>query len=406
MLRILLGVLLAVSFWVFTWQHIEYPKTYNFDEFHYIPAARNFLILGVMGNTEHPPLGKILIAQGMKIAGDNAYGWRLMSSIFGALTLLGLYFWSLLLFRYVSTAVFVTVLTAANQMLYVQSRIAMLDTFMAGFLIWASYLFSFWWRQRDKFWLLCFSGVLFGCAIATKWFAVFPFAFVGALLVGEIWRKDRRRKSIASALGFGLVASTAYIVSFLPTVWRNPKLHFSVKNFLSWQINTWDLQQRVPDTHAYASSWWSWPLELRPIWYLYESLGAGAVREVVLVGNPLLLWGGIAAVLYCAWIAWVKRCPVAREVVFAYAICLFSWAIVPRKLMFFYYYYPAVLILGLAWARVWEEWRPRVGRYFGYIRWPFAAVTAAIFIYFLPILGAWRIPAAAIRAWAWFNRWI
>ena len=64
--------------------YIQFPEKLNFDEFHYIPAARRLLDFSNPKNMEHPPLGKELIAIGMAIFGDQPLGWRFMSTIFGA----------------------------------------------------------------------------------------------------------------------------------------------------------------------------------------------------------------------------------------------------------------------------------------------------------------------------------
>ena len=46
---------------------------------------------GIDPNTEHPPLGKVLIALSMQLFGDNGFGWRIPSLIAGMITLLALY---------------------------------------------------------------------------------------------------------------------------------------------------------------------------------------------------------------------------------------------------------------------------------------------------------------------------
>ena len=60
------------------------PHTFVFDEVHYVPAARQLLALAGPVNTEHPLLGKEIIAAGIALFGDNAFGWRIFSTLAGA----------------------------------------------------------------------------------------------------------------------------------------------------------------------------------------------------------------------------------------------------------------------------------------------------------------------------------
>ncbi len=61
------------------------PKAMFFDEAYFVPEARAF-IQGVPNPEPHapplakPPLGKLIMAIGMKTAGDNSFGWRIAGS--------------------------------------------------------------------------------------------------------------------------------------------------------------------------------------------------------------------------------------------------------------------------------------------------------------------------------------
>ena len=70
------------------------PKGFIFDEVYYVDGARDFLKFGVevAGNKPefivHPPVGKWLIASGIKIFGDNEFGWRFATAVVGTLLIL------------------------------------------------------------------------------------------------------------------------------------------------------------------------------------------------------------------------------------------------------------------------------------------------------------------------------
>src|SRR4051794_15618530 len=78
--------------------NIQFPRNHDFDEFHYVPSAKQFLDLKVNQNWEHPPLGKELMAVSIGIWGDRPIGWRFASVLFSSLTLVGMYLWALAVF--------------------------------------------------------------------------------------------------------------------------------------------------------------------------------------------------------------------------------------------------------------------------------------------------------------------
>ena len=70
------------------------PKGFVFDEVYYVDGARDYLAHGVeiAGSKAefvvHPPVGKWLIASGIQIFGDNEFGWRFATAVFGTLLIL------------------------------------------------------------------------------------------------------------------------------------------------------------------------------------------------------------------------------------------------------------------------------------------------------------------------------
>ena len=63
----------AIAFCLFS-AGIGNPATTYYDEDFYVPAARAFLGNGTYFNLSSPPLGKLLIAIGIRVAGDNPLG--------------------------------------------------------------------------------------------------------------------------------------------------------------------------------------------------------------------------------------------------------------------------------------------------------------------------------------------
>ena len=63
---------------------LDSPPIPLFDEGgSYVPAGRAITAGLPDPNFEHPPLGKLAIASGMAVLGDNPWGWRIVAAITG-----------------------------------------------------------------------------------------------------------------------------------------------------------------------------------------------------------------------------------------------------------------------------------------------------------------------------------
>lgn len=419
--------------------NIQFPTTPNFDEFHYIPSAKQFLHLIPNQNWEHPPLAKELMAIGIGIWGDRPIGWRFMSTLFGSFTLLGMYVWAIALFRNQRIAVWVALLTLLNQMLYVQARIGMLDTFMFAFIVWAMAAFTASWapvdspkedfsitlKQARRFLLV--AGICLGLGTACKWFTVIPWALcIGWVCLvrlfqswktrfdepaeddwysPSLWRGLKLRDWI---LYLGIVPLAAYYITFIPYLFIDSPDYGFFKIFTTMQYKMWEGQGRVVNSHPYMSVWTDWATIKRPIWYAFDKEGVKGefVRGVILLGNPWVLWTGLVAVAVAGWSWILERRRDAFIIFTTFAAFYFSWAIIPRKVAFYYYYYPAGMVLSLALGFAFFHGEKAFGLKKNVPRWAFLLVALAVFIYFFPISAALQIPAEEFRKWMWRSSWI
>jgi len=119
---------------LFAWR-VTIPSKPYFDEVHYVPAARTLLALARPANIEHPLLAKELIALGIWLFGDDPLGWRILSTLAGSAVVAGVFALVWLGTRRLRPALVASVLTLVNFTVFVQARIAMLDGFMAAFVI-------------------------------------------------------------------------------------------------------------------------------------------------------------------------------------------------------------------------------------------------------------------------------
>jgi LysM repeat protein/4-amino-4-deoxy-L-arabinose transferase-like glycosyltransferase len=120
--------------------------------------------------------------------GQFAFSWRIIGVLFGALMAVCLYLLVRLLFRRRSIGLLVALFSLTDGMLFVQSRIAMNDTYVGGFLLLAYLLFALlWlnvWKRRAAFWVVMpILGVILGLGLASKWVGLYAMASIGILIL-------------------------------------------------------------------------------------------------------------------------------------------------------------------------------------------------------------------------------
>jgi len=414
---------ITLAFLALALNRLTIPSQPYFDEVHYLPAARAILALSQPLNTEHPLLGKELIALGIALLGDSPLGWRLpatLATTAGLFAAMRSVWWTT---RSAPATLLAGALLATNFTLLVTARIAMLDAFMLGFAAVALWLCA---RavarpahaRRD----LALAGVALGASLASKWTGAtvlmlpglgFAIARLAALRGSPArWLTARDAAPIPgislleAALWLGALPLAVYFASFAPALLYDIGA-IPPSDLFALQFRMASLQSSVVQAHPYQSQWWQWAANLRPIWYLYEQAD-GAQRGVLLLGNPLTMLAGLPALVLCAW--WgVKGCiaPGMRAAmlgcVIGYAASLGLWLFAAKPIQFYYHYLLPGMVLSIALALVlaqlWEAGR----------RWPALATLAgalSLFAWFYPILTAAALAGEqSFLDYAWLGTW-
>lgn len=395
------------------------PSAPFFDEVHYVPAIRSFVDMRMATNLEHPPLAKEIMALGMALLGDNPWGWRVMSALFGTLALLGamraMWFASNSRMASLLTGLF----TGTNFLLFVHARIAMLDVFMVGFVMLALWMCAGAWREPERArWRLIVAGMALGGAMASKWNAIPLAVLPGLTFLAVRLRYAKSAFLVATrggpvpgialweaALWLGALPLAVYAAAYLPYSgftdgsWPDGGL---AGGLVAIHENMLALQTQVPEPHPYQSVWWQWVLNQRGIWYLYE-VADGAQRGVMLVGNPLTMLAGLAALIWCVWAAVKDRRVDCGAVALLYAVSLALWVVAPKAVQFYFHYFLPSMFLSAALAlgteRLWQRGERLV---------PLVLIAgaAALFAYWFPVLSAAPLDdSQAFLNWAWTEGW-
>lgn len=396
------------------------PNQLVFDEVYYAQDACSYLgwdeaTCGVSSEASwvHPPLGKWLIALGIRILGYDPVGWRVSAGLAGVLTVGLLYLLARRLTGSSLAAVLAAGVLALDPLSIVSSRVAMLDIFMTCAVV-ATVLFAV--LDRDALavsggkpgrllrpWRVA-TGLAGGCAVATKWSGALVLLAVVVLVLlweaGAARRAGRRPGSgllaAAPSVLLWLVATPAavYVASYagrldaaiLAVPWHEGAW---IREFVERQLFMARFHVGLDDTHPYASPAWSWLLGKRAIVYFFEVDPAGRYREVLAFANPLLWVPGLVAAVAAALSALRRRVLWGPEVVVAAAVAAayLPWLVLAagRPFVFLYYVLPTVPFLALALG--WAVTRlPRVaGRGLAVV---VGAVAVAVVLYWEPLIYA------------------
>lgn len=406
-------IVLALLFAGLVALRLTIPSHLYFDEVHYVPAARAMLA-GHLANPEHPLFAKEMIALSIRLLGDTPLAWRLPSALFGTLGLFafGRAIW--LASGRAMAGVAAMVLLAGDFAWYVQSRIAMLDMVMAGLAMVALWLIAGAMRQADGArWRIRAGGVVLGLSLGAKWSVLPVWAVVVAgLLMARLWAWATGRKPILPAIGPGelmlcLIALPllTYWLTYLPAFFTVPDA-ISPFDPVGWHRHMLDLQTSVTKHHPYQSVWSQWIINWRAIWYLYE-VTDGAQRGVLLIGNPVTMIAGLAALLWAAWRGIARRQWLPLALVALYAASLGLWIVGHKPIQFYYHYLlPGSFLMGALALAVDDLWQAK-GRHGQREALGLLVLSLGVFAWFFPILSAAALTkgVASFEDWMWLRSW-
>ena len=392
----------------------------------------------------HPPLGKWIIAAGEGVFGSTPFGWRIAVAILGILSVLIL---ARTLRRLSGSTAVGTIggfLLAIDGMHIVLSRTALLDLIVS---FWALVAFALLVLDRDHVrqrsfidpdrlghrpfrWL---AAVALGCAIATKWSGLWFALFFGIMTIAwdialrkqrgsaHPWRFTLLRDAPLTALGMLAIAAAVYLLSWTGWIrsddgwgrtWASEQPPSFVPDWLRSLVQYHDQQLNfhtgLDAEHSYASQAWTWPFQIRPTSFHYETpSGCGAdecASEVLALGNPIIWWAGVLAIGYQVWEFITKRRWQSAAVLTGFAAAWVPWLLFPGRTTFAFYAVAmipfTVMALGLTAQRILQLKRGRI------IVGAFLVVTAIVSWWFMPIWVGDLITLDQWRLRMWFPTWI
>lgn len=415
-------LVLALIGGITRFQNLGFPTdkgTPIFDEKHYVPQAWQMLRNGWFEDNAgyelivHPPLAKQFIALGEWMLGYNGWGWRSSSAVAGTIIIVLTVRVARRLTRSTMLGAVAGVLVICDGVLFIQSRMGMLDIFIALFSLaafacllvdrdqvrarlaaavrggwvdespWGPRLGFRWWRFA--------AGLCVGLTFAVKWSGLYYMAFFGLLTVGfdiaarraagvpRPWLGTLRRDIAPALWAFVGLPTVTYLFSWwawFASESATDRHYVEIKDiapgFWSWvppalrslgdySLNVLHFHETLltpkNDPHPWESKPWTWPMGLRPMLYYYESDtpacgGSPCVQATMLIGTPAMWWLALPMLGWGMW-RWVFRFDWRyAAVLVGYLAGFLPWFTNIDRQMYFFYATPMApfLALGLTLA--------------------------------------------------------
>jgi dolichyl-phosphate-mannose-protein mannosyltransferase len=404
-------------------------KSLIFDEVYYVDGARDFLKYGVEVSGSqpefvvHPPVGKWMIASGIKLFGDNALGWRFTTALVGSLMILIVALIAHRLFYSPLLTALASALMAIDGLALVHSRTALLDNFLAFFILLATYFFiskKYWW-----------TGLFLGLALATKWSALYFIAIFALIALYRAFThhsgRDLIRPTLSRVGSFGLLPIMVYLISWWGWFassrgWDRNHSSNPIASFIYYHQEMLNFHTGLSEKHPYQANPWSWLIMGRPTSFFYQTpttCGADSCsQEVLALGTPLLWWSGVIAIaiVFGFWIRslMVRNFdPAVTIIVAGISAGYLPWFFFQERTVFSFYaiVFQPFLILALVYcARLFltaqrrkSDRAYRIGEFV--LLGAFLAM-AINFIYFLPLYLGQVTTYETWHAHMWFASWI
>jgi dolichyl-phosphate-mannose--protein O-mannosyl transferase len=418
--------------------------------------GRNDLFETTGSFVAHPPVGKWVIALGEQIGGLNSFGWRIGVAVMGTLLILVTTRVAIRLLRSIWFGVLAGFLIAIDGLAIVMSRTALLDGIMTTFMLmgFACILIDRdYSRNRISHNLIPESiyggrwtwhpwripaGIFFGLAIGTKCNALWLLALAGVLTL--IWDRTFRkiRKAKKPTLGVLFVDSwwasiqllipalSAYLLSWFGWFnsqdgWgRNPEqtgFINALKSLGNYHEQILNFHINLVTDHSYEAYALGWPILWRPTSFFYQEnlpncAGTNCAAEVLALGNPLIWWLAVLALIVLLINFLNTRNWRSGTIVALFLVGWAPWLVLPNRTMFYFYAIAFLPFMVMAIASVAKMIYDRIKsnkqnrNIFNVTGLVLLVSSVVLTAYFYPVWTAITIPKNEWLMRMWFSKWI
>lgn len=433
------------------------PNAVIFDEVYFKAFAGHYLDHHYFFDI-HPPLVKLLLAGWAALmhlpAADlistttPTVGLRILPAIAGILIIP--LFWALLR-RFGASRPFAFLGAFAlllDNALLVESRLAVMDSLLLLFGLACIYFYLIARRTTSHwYWLwVSLAAAAGGAAVSTKWTGATALGLVGLMWLADLrFRRPSLRRALGGlAIGI-LVPLAIYVGSFaahfalLPqsgdgdafmtpnfqatlkgSSYYDPTVRFGfVDKFVELNREMFTANQTLTAGHPYGSRWYTWPLELRPIYYWQgQTQDDGRQGNIYLLGNPAVWWGILIAAAGGLAYARLQRIRLRSTTVaalsflgVAYLVNFLPFVGVPRVMFLYHYFFSFIYSLAfviILWNDLSADRNGKNSLATRPARRVYAGVLGLIlltFLYFAPLTYGTLLTTPTLNSHMWLRSW-
>lgn len=381
--------------------HISWPDWQIFDEIYYFNWAKDYIDSKYFFDV-HPPLGKLFISLGLKIFNNTLFGARFFQAIVGSILIYFVYYLAKILFKNKTVGLFTAILFFLETSIYVESRFALINIFILFFTV-LSFICFWLYREKGKLNNFYYSLFFASLAVSVKWTGASIFLIYFLFII--IDKKMRQlflsnfKKDTLHIFTFILISVTSVLLPYL--------LIFTIdiakgENLLNWHKEAYNFHRNLKSSHPYASRWYQWFLDLRPIWLEYKQTPQEYIFGINQIGNPIILWLGCLSIIFNIIWYFIKKNKALLFILVAIVVNTIPWMIISRE-SFYYHFIPiipfVIVSLGYSLYLAYKKLKLK------FIVIIIFLLALSFFVWYWPLLNGIKIPYKAYNSRIIIDSW-
>ena len=368
-------------------EQISYLNSSYFDEIYFARTAYNYLNNEETYEWTHPPLGKMIQAIPVILFNKMApFYYRLMGNIAGIIMIFIMYLLGIELFKKRKWAIVSSLLMFFETSHFVQTRMGTVDSFLILFIMLAIYFMIRHITKKETKYNLFLSGLFFGLSMCVKWTGA-----LGGLALAIIYFYDfiKNKRNIKKTLSYGtiyFVIIPLIIYTSIYFIYPKNRVAYtdSYKAIIDQTEMMYNYHSKLTDDHFFSSDWYTWPISYKPVWYYEQEYSYVTKGTITAIGNIVIWWLGIIAVLYLPYRI-IKKKELESIILLITVLSLWLPYIFIGRVMFLYHYFPVVPFITLAVVKLLKDIEEKTQKTF--IVPIYLTIVIGFFIIYYPVIS-------------------